>query len=195
MKKIPSLFLGLVLLLSAATVSAHAVVSPKEANVGEFKTFTLGVPSEKASTTVSVKLAIPEGLDFVTPNVKPGWKIDITKSGDKVSEISWTGGSIPSGQRDEFLFSAKVPSQETKLQWKVYQKYADGSEVAWDQEPNANVKDFSKSGPYSVTSVINDLAANKDPVVPDNTKAANTALVISTLAVIIAIVRGRKRNA
>jgi len=104
----------------------------------------------------------------VSPNVKPGWEINVKKEGDgedaKVTEIDWTGGSIPSGQRDDFLFSAQVPADTTTLQWKAYQTYADGTQVSWDQKPQANMSDDDREamekkglGPYSETKIVNDL--------------------------------------
>src|SRR5260221_12481951 len=96
---------------------AHVVVKPSQANVAEFQTFTVGVPNEKEVPVVSLKLLIPEGLMNVSPNVKPGWAIKIIKTGEgedaTVTEIDWTGGNIPSRERDDFLFSAQVPANET----------------------------------------------------------------------------------
>ncbi len=146
--------------LGTSTASAHAVVKPGEAGVAEFQSFTLGVPSEKAQETVGVRLVMPEGLSHVTPVVKPGWEISVQKDDSgEVTELAWTGGSIPAGFRDDFSFSAKVPSEPTALVWKVYQTYADGSTVSWNQDPAADSDNESEdTGPYSVTHVINDLA-------------------------------------
>src|SRR5207249_3731710 len=89
--------------LAANLALAHAVVSPNQVGVAKFQTFSLGVPSEKDSNTVAVRLLIPQGLTYVTPNVKLGWKIDIKKQGTGenavVNEIDWTGGSVPVGLR------------------------------------------------------------------------------------------------
>lgn len=175
-----------VLLLSAAPVFAHAVVSPKQAGVAAFVDFSLSVPSEKDASTTSVKLMLPASVNIVTPVVKPGWKV-VVKSGpvpagmqapkamdgdvmDSIpTEIDWTGGSIPSGQKDLFTFSVQTPAQPTELDWKVYQGFSDGSTVSWDLGPNDSQpkddkgnSDFSSKGPYSKTMVINDLANNPD---------------------------------
>src|SRR4051812_36632548 len=101
-------------LLAAMPVLAHVVVKPSQVGVGAFQTFSIGVPVEKDVPTIGLRLIVPEGLEYVSPNVKPGWRIAMKKSGTgenaKVTEISWTGGLIPAGQRDDFVFSAKVPS-------------------------------------------------------------------------------------
>lgn len=164
-------------LLLASQASAHATIKPSTAGIGKFQSFTLSAPSEKSVSTIGLRLVLPDGLNHITPNVKPGWKINIKKQGagkiiddhgkiteeQKIVEITWTGGNIPAGMRDDFLFSAQVPSQPTTLNWKVYQTYANGTVVAWDKDPSApkdETGDFSKSGPYSKTEIINDLAIN-----------------------------------
>ena len=172
------------LFLFTTSVSAHAIVRPSQVGVAEFQDFSLGVPSEKNASTTSVKLLLPAGLNFVTPMVKPGWKIEV-KSGPLPSgikapvaadgdvaktiptEIDWTGGTIPTGQKDIFAFSAQAPAVQTELNWKVYQGYSDGSTVSWDQSPSSaqpkdaqGNQDFSKVGPFSKTVVINDLTGS-----------------------------------
>ncbi len=200
--------------LSVTPIFAHAVVKPNSAGVGAFTDFTLGVPSEKPITTTAVKLMMPAGLNYVSPIVKPGWKIDLKQTPDPsgkkdddgnpamvVSEISWTGGQVPASQKDLFMFSAQVPAQATELQWKVMQTYADGSVVSWSlgsNEPqpkdSAGKSDFSKFGPYSKTMVVNDLKPTSPPVVTQVVNAAQSKssdslpLVLSGLAVVLSLV-------
>ena len=163
-------------LLSVSPAFAHAVVKPNTAGIGSFTDFTLGVPSEKDVATVGVKLMLPDGLNNFSPIVKSGWKVDVKTSTASAQpdddgnlkpvpvEINWTGGSVPAGQKDFFMFSAQVPAKETELDWKIIQTYADGSTVSWtigpnDQQPkdDKGKPDFSKFGPFSKTMVVNDL--------------------------------------
>ncbi|MDB4939878.1 MAG: nuclear export factor [Candidatus Doudnabacteria bacterium] len=189
--------------------SAHAVVSPNQANIGEFTNFSLGVPSERASATVSVRLLMPAGLNYVTPFVKPGWKIEVKKNGDQVQEIDWTGGAIPTEEKDQFMFSAQIPTTAGTLQWKVYQTYQDGTVISWDQDPSAaqskdasGKTDFSKVGPYSKTEIVNDLAngsiapgaATSSDTSAASLKKANFAATISIVALVFAIWALRKKN-
>jgi len=185
---------------------AHVVVKPSEVGVAVFQTFTVGVPNEKDSPTVALRLLIPDGLKSVTPNVKPGWKIDVKKTGDgeaaKATEIDWTSGSIPVGERDEFVFSAQVPSSEATLAWQAYQTYQDGKVVSWDQQSNANMSDDEREkmektgiGPYSETKVINDLknsmqqatnaTASKTNMMAKDATAGNLPLWLSGLAIVL----------
>ena len=182
--------------LGISIASAHAIVTPRQAGIGSFNTFTLAVPSEKPEATVAVRIIIPDGLSEVVPDVKSGWKVT-TKPGqnDTVTEINWTGGSIPADLRDEFSFSAQVPATTTTLDWKAYQTYADGSVVSWDQAPavNGDDDDNGSVGPYSTTNVVNDLSGAL-PAASDSLQAS-LALVFSIVALLLAgyaVIRTRK---
>lgn len=171
------------LMITASPALAHVVVKPSQAGIGSFTDFTIGVPSEKEDvSSVGVKLTLPEGLNNVSPVVKPGWKIEVKTSTANSqpdddgnlkpvpTEIDWTGGIIPAGQKDFFEFSAQVPSKEVELDWKVVQTYSDGSTISWtlgpkDAQPkdDQGKSDYSKFGPYSKTMVINDLKPSPAP--------------------------------
>lgn len=157
---------------------AHVIVYPKQAGVAQTQVFDMSVPAEKNNPTIAVKLLIPTGVQDVVPNVKPGWTISVEKKEDNVTEIDWTNGSIPAGQRDDFYFQAQVPPTATTLKWKAYQTYQDGSVIAWDHNPTASPEDGSASAPYSTTQVVNDLA--QKPTV--NSSSDNTTLIFSIAA-------------
>lgn len=156
-----------------APVNAHVAVKPAQVGAAERVTFSVGVPTEEEDPTVQVRLVIPEGFQSVTPFVKPGWEIELKKDGvgeeARVTEIIWSGGSIPAERRDEFLFSAQAPADETTVVWKSYQTYGDGDIVAWENSPEV-IKEYTKNNPpkegeddhnaprpWSTTQVINDL--------------------------------------
>lgn len=220
--------------VGATQVFAHAVVKPAEVGVGKYQTFTLGVPNEKISPTNSIRLLVPDGLKSVTPNVKPGWKVEVKKqaTGKKVTsengvetdelkaiEVVWTGGSIPAGQRDDFIFSAQAPAEKTTLAWKVYQGSEDGNVVSWDKDPEvvaaenkAMAEQMKKdpgmdmshiqNGPYSQTKVTDDGAvapatahANGTPAVAASSKTGSLALVLSIVAVVLSLASLRKAKA
>lgn len=178
--------------VSSLSVFAHVTVKPSEVVVGKYTTFTVSVPVEKDMPTTGVRLIIPAGVEKVTPNMKIGWRIEMIKSKenkDVVQEIRWTGNAIPAGQRDEFVFSAKTPATATTLQWTAYQTYRDGSVVDWDVDPTAasevhtdEKSDFSKSGPFSVTTVVDDLTST------GKVNSGNVALTLSVIAVILSVV-------
>ncbi len=185
-----SAFATLALVAMPAVATAHVTVKPAQAGIGSYQTFTTNVPVEKNMPTVGIRLVIPAGLQYVQPNVKPGWTIDEKTSGGgdfpTITEISWTGGSIPAGQRDEFNFAAQVPAKATSLDWKAYQTYADGSVVSWDQNPTG--KEDDGSTPYSITKVVNDLTPKGASSSTDNTKSNDTlGLVFGIIAILISV--------
>lgn len=172
----------LAFLVSAVPAFAHVAVKPAQVGIAQYNDFVVSVPNEEATPTIQIRLVIPEGLKSVTPNAKPGWNIQVKKTGEgdaeRVSEVVWSGGSIPVGQRDQFVFSAQTPAKETTIVWKAYQTYGDGDTVAWENDP-ATIKpmangedDHNAPRPYSSTKVINDLAVSVTPTAKTNENAS-----------------------
>lgn len=190
-------------------VHAHVVVKPQEVGVSSFQTFTIGVPVEKDIATTQVRLVIPDGLNHITPNLKSSWTVNTTTmdEGDhaKITEIIWSGNSIPAGYREDFQFSAQVPADPTSLSWKAYQTYEDGSVVAWELDPTAEqptkedgTPDFSVQGPASETKVVNDLEPTVDLHTEHEEKANNAfylsifAVALSTMALALQLFKTKK---
>lgn len=204
MKKI-SITLVLLLLLtviSTQAVSAHVTVQPAEVANAARQDFSVGVPNEKDIPTVAVRLVLPEGLEGVTPYVKPGWEIETKESGEgesaKITEISWTGGEIAEGLRDAFVFRAMTPSDPTTLIWKAYQTYSDGTVVSWDQEATGEGHGGSEDetkGPYSETKVVTDLST--EPQIEKSALERATPMIASLALLLSALGLGlqlRKRS-
>lgn len=195
-----------IVVFGASAASAHVVVSPSQIGVGQRSNFTISVPTEESTPTVAVRLVIPDGVKSVRPNVKPGWNIEIKKSGEgesaKITEVIWTGGRIPAEQRDEFTFSAQAPASEGSIDWKAYQTYGDGMVVAWENSPQV-VADYAKNNPpkegvhdesapkpFSVTKVVNDLSNDniEDQKVVEGEDQGNTPLFFSLIALALSSV-------
>jgi uncharacterized protein YcnI len=194
---IASLIVG----LNAGIASAHVVVKPAQVETAAFQSFTTGVPNEKSVPTTKVRLVIPEGLGHVMPNVKPGWTVETVKEGTGddtvVKEIIWSGGQVPAGQRDDFVFSAQAPESATTLQWKAYQTYADGEEVAWDQEPAEDGHGAGDVKPYSQTEVVEEAgtATAASTGADDSAKTrTSVAIGLSVVAIILSVVAITKRR-
>jgi uncharacterized protein YcnI len=104
--------------LFVCTASAHVSLEIAEARVGAPYKAVLRVPHgcEGAATT-AVRVRIPDGMIAVKPMPKPGWKIDTVsgkysktytffhgaKLSEGVTEVSFTGGSLPDAYYDEFV--------------------------------------------------------------------------------------------
>lgn len=180
-----------VFLFGAPKAYASVVVGPSQVNVGSNQTFDVIVSSNRPYSTIALKLFIPEGIADVIPNVKSGWKITIKNgaSGSTTSptEIDWTGGTVPKGERDVFEFGATLLPTTGTLDWRAYQTYSDDKVVSWDQAPNAtdtpNEEKFF--GPYSQTEVIN----SSMPLLPLGTSGQASSVVVdaSALALIFSV--------
>jgi uncharacterized protein YcnI len=177
---------GLVL-AGTAIASAHVSVTPNQVGVAARQTFDISVPSEKDDVpTTGLRLLVPGGLNDLAVTVHPGWTIATTKNSEgKVTEIDWTAGSIPAGQRDDLTFRAQVPAAAAELAWKAYQTYADGTNVSWDKDPSTGSSSDEAFAPYSKTMVVNDLAAASATA---NTSSSDTsARALGVVGLIVAI--------
>jgi uncharacterized protein YcnI len=119
-----------------AVALAHARVSPAVSLSGELQLYSLAVPTEKENaSTTKIVLTVPKGFgidSFVPPPA--GWRQSVKASGSGddavVQQVTWTGGSTPTGQDSMFQFLAQ-PSQPGTYTFHVRQTYSDGSIVDW----------------------------------------------------------------
>jgi uncharacterized protein YcnI len=119
-------------LVPAATAHGHAVVQPTEARPADPQVYTVTVPNELESDTVDVRLRVPKGIDFVLLETAPaGWKGEIVRKGDTISEIHWSGGEIPPEQFGTFRFLVRNPVEEGEITWPIVQRYEDGAVQRW----------------------------------------------------------------
>lgn len=191
------LFVGLLTVVLTTTVSAHVIVKPAEVLTAGFQTFSIGVPNEKAISTTSVKLLVPEGLKHVMPTQKDGWNITTEKTGEgdeaSVTSITWTGNTVQPGFRDEFTFSGQVPDTATELHWKAYQTYSDGTVVSWDKKDDGGHDELGNSGPFSITKVVTQTANESDlnatqQVASVAKDSSSTALYVGIAGVVVGLV-------
>lgn len=104
-------------LAGAGSAFAHATLEVAEAPVNSSYKAILRVPHGcDGSTTLKVRVQIPEGLIAVKPMPKAGWTLETVKGkyaktyklygsdvSEGVKEITWTG-SLPDEYYDEFVF-------------------------------------------------------------------------------------------
>lgn len=177
--------------------NAHVVVTPDQAKVGQRVLFNVSVPNERDSAVSEIKLAVPSGVEDVMPTTKPGWSIDVNKASG-TTEVRWSGGSIPSGQRDDFTLKAQVPAKAGNLDWKAYQTYADGVSVAWDQPPTGGHGDSNEGtnkGPFSVTKIVDDTKTTSNTNEQTTAKPSSLPTIISLAALVFAIAAFTRRPA
>jgi uncharacterized protein YcnI len=95
-----------------------------------------------ASPTTEIRMLVPENVNMVLPEPKPGWKITLTKrklaTPRKVGnreitevqdEVIWSGGSLPVDQAGLFNFVTNFPNKVgERIYFKTIQKCAAGEE-------------------------------------------------------------------
>lgn len=127
-----SLTAALLLPFAAAHATVRTETGLTESKVAASETYRLNVPTEKEISTTEVRLVIPAGVTVTRFQVMPGFTRTVTKNAaGLVTEVVWKGRIAPM-EYARFFFSARNPEAAGTLSWKVYQKYSDGSVVAWD---------------------------------------------------------------
>ncbi|MDN3571437.1 DUF1775 domain-containing protein, partial [Methylobacterium longum] len=108
--------------LSATAARAHAVLERKEASPDTSYRGVVQITHGCAgSPTTQVSVTIPEGVVGAKPMPKPGWQVTTTKGAyakaypyyhgsisEGVKTVTWTGGSLPDDEVDEFTFFARI---------------------------------------------------------------------------------------
>jgi uncharacterized protein YcnI len=129
-------------LLLVGSAFAHAEVSPPVALAKELQLFTLAVPTEEAnSKTTTIEFTPPAGFAIDSFAPSPGWtrKVQQTGSGEEavIQRVTWSGGSVPTGEDSVFQFLATPTSSKT-FTFTVRQTYSDGKVVDWSGPESAD---------------------------------------------------------
>ena len=120
---------AVVILGLAAPALAHVTIRPDSAAAGSYFTAEFVVPHGcDGSSTVAVRVKIPDGVTGVKPQLKPGWVATVktrnldapvkTEHGRTVSEtvdeVEWRGGPLPDNFYDTFGLIMKLPDAATR---------------------------------------------------------------------------------
>src|SRR5690242_17376996 len=111
----------------AAPAFGHAVVSPPVVESGALQVFTLSVPTERDDRlTTGIELTVPKGFAIDSFAPARGWKRKVASTGSGetavVTTVSWTGGSVPTGEDAVFQFNATASTSQSYT-FKVRQTY------------------------------------------------------------------------
>jgi uncharacterized protein YcnI len=122
-------------LVAVTAALAHAHVSPPVALANESQVFTLAVPTEKeGATTTTIEMTPPSGFSIDSFVPSPGWKRTVQQTGSGedavVTKVTWSGGSVPTGEDSAFSFLAG-PGSAGSYSFGVRQTYSDGTVVDW----------------------------------------------------------------
>ena len=151
--------------LGAAGAGAHVTVSPSRIPQGTSDVIlTFRVPNESATAVVTglrVQFPLDHPIILLNPEAGSGWRVTVVKTALKkpvttddgtftstVSEIDWSGGSIPVGQFGAFNVLAQgIPTGTPELAFKAIQSYGDGTVVSWIEVPNKTVPNPAHPAP------------------------------------------------
>ena len=131
--------------LLSTSAFAHASITPKNAADGATVKVAIAIPHGcDGAPTDKVTVAIPEGFVSAKPQVKAGWQITVDKAdyaksyevhGEPVTNgavsVTWSGGSVPDDQFDEFVLQGSV-SSEAPLAF-VTTQYCGSASVVWNE--------------------------------------------------------------
>ncbi len=147
------------------TAAAHVTVSPSSLPQGTGDAvLTFQVPDESTTAAVvglQVTFPLDHPIAVISPEAASGWQVGVhdtrlaepitTDDGtftSAVSEIDWTGGSIPVGQFGAFSVLAQgIPKGTSSLAFATIQYYSDGSKASWIEVPNRSVPNPNHPAP------------------------------------------------
>jgi uncharacterized protein YcnI len=149
------------LCLAFATAQAHVTLdnpsAPASANYRAVFKVGHGCGT---SPTRQLIVDIPASIPSARPMLKPGWRIDVDKTGDKVTRVTWTARTpedkVPDGFYDEFVLMARTPSEPGTVYWPVVQVCDEGRGNWVDVPgPGQRLSDLkSPAAPLEITPAI-----------------------------------------
>jgi uncharacterized protein YcnI len=167
-------------LIAAAPAWGHAAISPPVAETGVLQQSTLAVPTEKeGATTTEIELTVPGGIGIDSFEAAPGWtrSVSATGSGEEaiVNKVTWTGGSVPTGEDAVFHFQASITGGAKTYTFTVRQTYSDGSVVDWNGSE-------SSDDPSPTIAAVSSLGGGSSSTI------AIVALVVGAIGALVAFV-------
>jgi uncharacterized protein YcnI len=119
-------------------------------------TFQVGHGCGKSPTRQLV-VDIPASMQGAHPQPKAGWRIDLEKSGEKVTRVTWTAltpqDKLSSDFYDEFVLVARTPAEPGPVYWPVAQ-VCDEGRADWVEIPRAGQKLFELKSPAAALEVL-----------------------------------------
>lgn len=154
MNKIKMLLAASALVLTAMPAFAHITLETQEAPVSSSYKAVFRVPHGcEGKATVRIRVQIPEGVIGVKPQPKPGWTLEKVKgkyaksytyygtpTSEGVTEVIWSGGTLPDDEYDEFVLRAYLTGDlkpDTTLYFPVVQECEGGAAEHWIEIPAA----------------------------------------------------------
>ena len=125
----------------AAEALAHVSLNPRQGISGTHHvSFSVRAPVEKDIPTVELKIVIPPewkdaGGQVDRVELDPLWDVSVEKDEDNwIKSVTWSGAEAPDFSFIQFNLIITLPKLTGVQEIKAYQKYSDGSVVAWVEE-------------------------------------------------------------
>ena len=138
----------------ATPAFAHVTARPDSGDAGKYLQTSFTVPhacGDGATSTIAIRIQIPEGIYSVKPQFKQGWNVstkvrkinppikahhgpDITEA---ISEVEWRGGPLPDSLYDSFGLIVKLPADAQTLSFPVTQECDKGA-VQWNDKEDGD---------------------------------------------------------
>ncbi|MFD7948859.1 YcnI family protein [Streptomyces sp. NPDC059744] len=152
-------------LTAAGVAFAHVTVHPDSyANGATDGVLTFRVPNEEdTADTTKVQVFLPTDHPVLGVLVTPqdGWTAKVTTTRlktpvktddgtitDAVSQITWSGGRIRSGEYQDFdVAFGQLPDDTDQLGFKTLQTYSDGKVVRWIEETQKGAEEPENPAP------------------------------------------------
>lgn len=131
-----------------ASAQAHVEAGPAKVPAGQASAIALHVGhgcEESPTTRLTVRL--PEGARSVRPLRTAGWRAS-ERATEGVREVSWSGGSLPSGQAEEFRLRVALPGAPGDIVYlKAVQRCASG-QTNWVEIPGDGSTELEAPAPF-----------------------------------------------
>jgi len=164
------LFLSACLLAIPVTapLTAHARVALQEASAPAGMKYTarfrVGHTCGNAPTT-ALSIQIPAAILDATPYQQGGWTLASVRSGNRVSMVTWKGGSIAPGKVGNFNISMTLPRQPGVLAFPAVQTCG-ATETAWNQIAATPGQKLERPAPLLTLVAAGDMPVAARPTQP-----------------------------
>ena len=107
---------------------------------------------EGGLATDTIKVQLPAEFSAVKPQAKAGWNVSVVKATNQPTEITWSNGSLPDANFDDFGISVKFPATAGMYAIPTIQ-YCGTANVAWIEVPAAGQDSHSLAKPAPMVKV------------------------------------------
>ena len=170
------------MMLMASPAWAHVTVTPGEVSASGYSKLDFSVPHGcEEEATNSVAIQIPAGVVSLTPQVVPGWEIEMVEGplaepvelhGEMVTEgvtqVTWTGGPLASNHLEVFGLSVRIEGTPGDTLYFPVVQTCDTSEAAWIEIPTEEGEELDMPAPAVTLSEASDGHGHSDDTAEDD---------------------------